>query len=55
MVISMCICGFIDAVFGCALEDQFDPGDNLAPPVVVRCVQELEERAGQQSESSSTF
>ena len=55
MVISMCICGFVDAVFGCALEDQFDTGDNLAPPVVVRCVQELEERAGQQSEYPSTF
>ena len=49
-----CICGFVDAVFGCALEDQFDPGDTSAPPVVVKCVHELEERAAQQSEYLSS-
>ena len=41
---------FADAVFGCALEDQFDTTNSPAPPVVVKCVQELEERAAQLSE-----
>ena len=36
----------VGGIFGSALEDQFNPTDSAAPPIVVKCVQELEERAG---------
>ena len=42
---------FTDAVFGWALEDQFSPTGATAPPVLVKCVQELEDRATQMGES----
>ena len=32
------------AVFGCPLEELFSPGELEAPPIVIKCTQELEER-----------
>ncbi len=31
-------------VFGCPLEELFSPGELEAPPIVIKCTQELEER-----------
>ena len=43
--IVICIILFPDTLFGCELKNQFSPAETSAPAVIVKCVQEIEQRS----------